>query len=71
MLKYQEIANQIEEYIRVSKLEQGEKLPSLEDLITNYEVSKNTVIKALSILEKKWRHLSSTWEWYFCKTPKS
>ena len=52
MLKYQEIANQIEEYIRVSKLEQGEKLPSLEDLITNYEVSKNTVIKALSILEK-------------------
>ncbi|WP_413375197.1 GntR family transcriptional regulator [Alkalihalobacillus sp. 1P02AB] len=53
MLKYQHIANEIENYIEEHKLQQGEKLPVLQDLMVQFGVSKSTVTKSLELLEKK------------------
>jgi len=53
MLKYQKIAIEIEEYIENNQLQQGNKLPVLETLMTQFDVSKSTIIKALEVLEKK------------------
>ncbi|MFC3389068.1 GntR family transcriptional regulator [Salinicoccus sesuvii] len=53
MLKYQKIAEDIEHYIVDNKLKQGDKLPVLEELRKNYEVSKSTITKALELLEMK------------------
>ena len=53
MLKYQEIAESIENHIRAQSLKQGDKLPSLEEFVTMYGVSKSTIRKALEILETK------------------
>lgn len=53
MLKYQEIAKNIEEHIRANSLKQGDKLPSLEAFVSQYSVSKSTIRKALELLETK------------------
>lgn len=53
MVKYQEIANKIEQYIEDRALQQGDKLPVLETLMTKFEASKSTITKALDLLEKK------------------
>lgn len=53
MLKYQEIANEMETYIEENGLQQGDKLPVLDTLMTQFSASKSTVIKALDLLEKK------------------
>ncbi|EGA91437.1 transcriptional regulator family protein [Planococcus donghaensis MPA1U2] len=53
MLKYQHIADELENYIEEQKLQQGDKLPILQDLMTQFDVSKSTVTKALDLLEKK------------------
>lgn len=53
MIKYQQIAEEIETYIEENALQQGDKLPVLEALITYFDVSKSTVTKALELLEKK------------------
>ncbi|MHC9537164.1 GntR family transcriptional regulator [Dellaglioa sp. BT-FLS60] len=53
MLKYQEVADQIELAIKHKKLNQGTRLPSLNELIAQYAVSKTTLIKALTTLEDK------------------
>ncbi|RBW68393.1 GntR family transcriptional regulator [Bacillus taeanensis] len=53
MLKYQHIANEIEKYIEDHALKQGDKLPVLEKLMTQFGVSKSTVTKSLDLLEKK------------------
>lgn len=53
MLKYQEVADRIELAIKNKKLSQGTRLPSLNELITKYTVSKTTLIKALTTLEDK------------------
>lgn len=53
MLKYQQIATEIEKYIEENDLQQGVKLPVLESLIAQFEVSKSTITKALELLEKK------------------
>ncbi|MBO1512629.1 GntR family transcriptional regulator [Metabacillus bambusae] len=53
MLKYQEIAKEIEKYIEDHKLQQGEKLPVLETLMAQFEVSKSTITKSLDLLERK------------------
>ncbi len=53
MLKYQQIANEIEKYIETHDLQQGEKLPILETLMAQYGVSKSTITKSLDLLEKK------------------
>ncbi|MCY9002467.1 GntR family transcriptional regulator [Peribacillus frigoritolerans] len=53
MIKYQQIAIEIEKYIEDHALQQGEKLPSLDTLMTQFEVSKSTITKSLDLLEKK------------------
>jgi GntR family transcriptional regulator, transcriptional regulator of bglA len=53
MLKYQQIAMEIEKYIEENDLQQGDKLPVLETLMAQFEVSKSTITKALELLEKK------------------
>ncbi|MDR4950165.1 GntR family transcriptional regulator [Neobacillus cucumis] len=53
MLKYQQIAAEIEQNIEVNDLQQGHKLPVLETLMAQFEVSKSTITKALDLLEKK------------------
>jgi GntR family transcriptional regulator, transcriptional regulator of bglA len=53
MLKYQQIAFEIEKYIEDNSLQQGDKLPVLETLMTQFEVSKSTITKSLELLEKK------------------
>lgn len=52
MLKYQEIAKKIFLYIQDSHLKQGDKLPSLTDLVNIYPASKTTILKALAELER-------------------
>lgn len=53
MLKYEHIANNIEKFIENGQYQAGDKLPSVEELKTNYAVSKSTIIKALEVLEKE------------------
>lgn len=53
MLKYQQIANEIEKYIEDHALQQGDKLPILETLMAQFEASKSTITKSLDLLEKK------------------
>lgn len=53
MLKYQKIAAEIEKYIVDHNLQQGDKLPVLEALMSQFEVSKSTITKSLDLLEKK------------------
>ncbi|MCM3216929.1 GntR family transcriptional regulator [Niallia taxi] len=53
MLKYQQIATEIEKYIEENSLQQGDKLPVIEALMNQYEVSKSTITKSLELLEKK------------------
>ncbi|WP_453992069.1 GntR family transcriptional regulator [Bacillus nitroreducens] len=53
MLKYQQIAKEIEKYIEDHSLQQGEKLPVLESLMTQFKVSKSTITKSLDLLERK------------------
>lgn len=53
MLKYQQIAAEIERYIEDHSLQQGDKLPVIEALMNQFEVSKSTITKSLDMLEKK------------------
>ena len=53
MLKYEEVAYSIEKYIRENNLKQNDKLLSTEELMAKYDVSKSTVVKALSYLQQK------------------
>ncbi|OEK80306.1 GntR family transcriptional regulator [Staphylococcus equorum] len=53
MLKYEQIAQQMNEYIESGQFQAGDKLPSVEALKIKYNVSKSTIIKALEILEKQ------------------
>ncbi|WP_431802427.1 GntR family transcriptional regulator [Halobacillus andaensis] len=53
MLKYQQIAVDIEKYIEDNALQQGEKLPVLEKLMAQFDVSKSTITKSLDLLERK------------------
>lgn len=51
MNKYQEVADKIHAYIQENQLTQGDKLPTLAELAESYEVGRNTIIKALEVLE--------------------
>lgn len=53
MLKYQQIANNIENYIYDNDFCQGTKLPTVEALASDYNVSKSTIVKALESLVLK------------------
>lgn len=53
MLKYQQIANEIENYIYDNDLPQGTKLPTVENFASDYKVSKSTIVKAIESLVSK------------------
>ncbi|MFY4776575.1 GntR family transcriptional regulator [Metabacillus sp. RGM 3146] len=53
MLKYQQIAAEIEKYIEDHALQQRDKLPVLEALMAQFDVSKSTITKSLDLLERK------------------
>lgn len=53
MLKYQIIANEIEDNIYSNDLPQGTKLPTVENLSSEYKVSKSTIVKAIESLVSK------------------
>lgn len=53
MLKYELIAERIEELIENGQYEAGDKLPSVEILRSEFNVSKSTIINALKSLEKE------------------
>lgn len=53
MLKYQAVAHKILTHIEENKLQKGDKLESIEALAERYETSKNTIIKALDVLDSK------------------
>lgn len=53
MLKYQIIANEIEDNIYSNDLPQGTKLPTVENLASEYKVSKSTIVKAIESLVSK------------------
>ena len=53
MLKYQIIANEIENNIYSNDLPQGTKLPTVEALASQYKVSKSTIVKAIESLVSK------------------
>ncbi len=50
MLKYQQIANKIQKHIYDNELPEGTKLPTVENLALNFNVSKSTIVKALDCL---------------------
>lgn len=52
MLKYERIAQEITNAISNNEYKVGDKLPSLEQLKSQYQVSKSTIIKALGMLQK-------------------
>lgn len=51
MNKYQEVAHYINDFIQENQLSPGDKLPTLTELCTQYDVGKNTVIKAIEVLD--------------------
>lgn len=53
MKKYQEVADQISAYIQKNKLNQGDKLPKISDLVDKFCVAKSTILKALALLDKR------------------
>lgn len=53
MLKYQKIANEIENNIYSNDLPQGTKLPTVENFASDYKVSKSTIVKAIESLVSK------------------
>jgi GntR family transcriptional regulator of bglA len=52
MLKYELVAQYIQQFIKDNSFQAGDKLPNVETFKNKYEVSKSTVIKALEELEK-------------------
>ncbi|HDR4511175.1 TPA: PLP-dependent aminotransferase family protein [Bacillus cereus] len=53
MYKYLHILNDIEKMIQNGAINEGQKLPSIRSLVTQYECNKATVIRALYELEKR------------------
>lgn len=53
MLKYERIAQEINNSISKSEYNVGDKLPSVELFKSKYQVSKSTITKALEILERE------------------
>lgn len=53
MAKYEEVAAALVRYIYEQDLEADDKLPSIQEMVDHYKVSKNTVLSALSDLERQ------------------
>ncbi|MEY8370914.1 GntR family transcriptional regulator [Aerococcaceae bacterium 50-4] len=53
MVKYKSIAQEITNYILENQLKRHDKLPVIDEMALDFNVSKSTIIKALDILEAK------------------
>lgn len=53
MAKYEEVAGALVRYINENELNADDKLPSIQEMVDYYQVSKNTVLSALNDLEKQ------------------
>lgn len=53
MKKYQLISKKIRQYIKDNELKRGDKLPKIKDLVDRFDVSKATILQALSLLAKQ------------------
>jgi GntR family transcriptional regulator of bglA len=53
MAKYEEVAGDLVRYIHDHELEADDKLPSIQEMVDYYKVSKNTVLSALNDLERQ------------------
>lgn len=53
MAKYKEIVRKMIQNIESSEMNQGDKLPSIETLMKQFDAGKNTILKALDELEKQ------------------
>src|SRR5699024_7352721 len=51
--KYEEVAGALVRYINKNELNADDKLPSIQEMVDYYQVSKNTVLSALNDLEKQ------------------
>lgn len=50
---YEQIVNEIESYVLLGVLKEGEQMPSIRELATTLGINPNTVKKAYDILESK------------------
>lgn len=53
MLKYKELANEIERFIQKENMTQGDKLPNLDELAVLFGSNKSTIRRSLKILESR------------------
>lgn len=53
MPKYKIVIQKLIDMIDEKEMKQGEKLPSIENLMTIFDAGKNTILKALNVLEKQ------------------
>lgn len=53
MPKYKIIIQKLIELIDEKEMKQGDKLPSIENLMEIFDAGKNTILKALNVLEKQ------------------
>lgn len=53
MPKYKVIIQKIIEQIEETEMKQGDKLPSIENLMDIFDAGKNTILKVLNVLEKQ------------------
>jgi GntR family transcriptional regulator of arabinose operon len=61
-LKYYDLMEDLRKQIVSGKIKPGEKLPSENELSGTYQVSRQTVRKALQILQNE-GYLCGTWTW--------
>ena len=53
MFKYQEVSLQIRQQIEEGIYKKGDRLPSIRDMIQQYECNKDTILKALHLLKEE------------------
>ncbi len=71
MLKYEQIAQQIHTLIESSNYQPGDKLPSVTAFKDMYDVSKSTIVKALTLLEQDGRIYQAQGSGIFVRNAKS
>ena len=65
-LKYYKMHHDLEEQIHRGELRAGDRVPSENQLAAAYQVSRQTVRKALAILEQEGIYLCNAWKRNLC-----
>lgn len=53
MKKYELVADKIKAYITENKLHHGDKLPTITELMKEYQVGKSTILQAITLLTQR------------------